>query len=608
MRLKLESEAIGRHGGITGSGAKKVIGAPHIDSLEVVIREAVQNSWDAVEADSLSFGVVGSEFRGARELNLREALKEGTRGTAPVVRLPAGPLDGLLLWDKGTSGLGGGVRADRQDESRRDFVRFVYMIGDTKVQTDSLAKGGTYGFGRSSFLNASKIGTILIYTVCKHEGVRESRFIGMSWSDPDRLEGTQLTGRHWWGAPDGKHVLPVVGSEARTVAKSLGMGVFSGDELGTAIMVVAPRWSSKEEDVNAARQQALLQLSNGVLWNCWPRLLDGTIDVQIDWFGEPVAIPDPRSASRLKVFTRAFDALQKQSSAATRTSTLNCLRPIRTLGKLALAKAPFLAETPSPDRADDDLDVRDETTPLRHVAMMRGTRLVIHYVEGPAPPEGLQYAGVFMADEDTDAVYAASEPPAHDEWVKERLVGQDRTLISVTYRRVQEEVREFLGTDKGHAPDLSAGQDLGLLSDRLGDLLLGVTGDGPGTSQQGGGAGEGRRGGGGRRAMSVRLLPARRVPRDGMIELSVPVRLESASSRRQTVTLSAKAAVVVEGGTESQHPDGAAMPEVLGWQLTTDATLVEGPSIEIEVQGQRDCILRVLQPRDCGVRLMVEAS
>jgi hypothetical protein len=611
VKLTVESETIGRTGGITGSGAKKVLGAPHIDSLEVVIREAVQNSWDAAERESIDFGVVGYEFEGSRKAALREAVSAGMSRKAPLIALPEGPLDALLLWDKGTTGLGGGLRPDETVDGKRDFVRFVYMIGDAKAQTDAFAKGGTYGFGRSSFLNASRLGTILLHTVCEYGGAKQSRFIGMTWTDPDRLEGTRFTGRHWWGKPDGRHVVPILGNDANRLATSLGFNVFSGDELGTAILVLLPRWSSDDEDVSAARARALSQIRAGLLWNCWPRLLDETINVSINWFGEGVDVPDPRNEVRLRIFTRAFDVASTSGlQAGSIRRTLECMRPMKTLGTLALTKAAYFAEGTSGDSdADDDHGERDGRHPLRHVAMMRGTRLVIHYLEGPMPPEGLQYAGVFLADEGVDAIYAASEPPAHDEWVKQRLAGQNRTLVNVTYKRVQDTIREFLQPSGYDAPDPAGVGDFGLLADQLGNLFVGVEGDGSGEdgSKGGGTGGEGGKGGG-RKRVTVNLLPAQLLVRGEMLERRIPLRLLSKGRQSASVTLSASAIVVVEGGTEKHRAEGAALPEVLGWQLAQDAAVVEGSSIRVDVRGERECILTILQPRDCSVKVVVEAQ
>jgi hypothetical protein len=88
-----------------------------------------------------------------------------------------------------------------------------------------------------------------------------------------------------------------------------------------------------------------------------------------------------------------------------------------------------------------------QTSPLRHVALMRRTLLVLKYMEPPgAPPrDGEQYAGVFVTDGDVEEVFAHSEPPSHDDWVRERIPDPiERRYVNVSFRRIKEKVKEFI--------------------------------------------------------------------------------------------------------------------------------------------------------------------
>src|SRR5687768_16735165 len=46
------SEQRGPFGGVTADGMINVLGRPHLDSLELVLREAAQNAWDARQRPS----------------------------------------------------------------------------------------------------------------------------------------------------------------------------------------------------------------------------------------------------------------------------------------------------------------------------------------------------------------------------------------------------------------------------------------------------------------------------------------------------------------------------------------------------------------------------
>jgi hypothetical protein len=295
------------------------------------------------------------------------------------------------------------------------------------------------------------------------------------------------------------------------------------------------------------------------------------------------------------------------SRPGTWVHNVELLRPAGPLGTVGLATAPFIAESGSSDAdRDEALVVRDGERPLHHVAMMRGTRLVIHYFEGPEPPDGLQYAGVFLADEDVDAVLAASEPPAHDEWVKERLSGTDRRVVSVTYKRVTEAIRESLELGS-RAPD-NEGQteDLAALSDALGDLLLGASGDGIDHGSKAGTRGETPSPGSKR--FTVRLLSPQRRAFDGGLELKVPVVVKTGRGEAIRVRLRAQALVAVDGGTEKAAPQGATLPRVLGWQATSQSEIIAASEFKTYVTGNAVCTLLVYQPFDCSVRLVIDAN
>src|SRR3546814_9124100 len=62
--------------------------------------------------------------------------------------------------------------------------------------------------------------------------------------------------------------------------------------------------------------------------------------------------------------------------------------------------------------------------------------------------EESDWAGVFLSSEDESALraFASFEPPAHDDWVPDRLRGADATLVRVTVRkRIPEAVRQRFG-------------------------------------------------------------------------------------------------------------------------------------------------------------------
>lgn len=625
--LDLVSERVSRTGGITGSGAKVLLGAPHLRSLEMVIREAVQNSWDAATGQQVTFGVAGVAFDGRRRRELAHVLHGGVSGPKPLLDLGDAPVDALLLWDRGTTGLAGALQPDvvDLDEDESDFVRFFFMIGDTKQQTDEVAKGGTYGFGRSSMLAASRIGTILVHTRCKHQRKLESRFMGMTWTEVQRRRGPRFTGRHWWGVQDNDGVRPVLGDDADKLAGALGMLPESEGKTGTSILVLCPRWSA---DDDGARNEALREVKDGLLWTCWPRMLDGSLSLHVSWFDRGrIELPNPREHPRVRVFARALETIgdDRQRRPGVQTENVVCLRPQQVLGRLSLASSSFVAAGDGDADGDDGRPERASDRPLHHVALMRGTRLVVKYLETAEPTEGLQYGGVFLAEPEIDAVFARSEPPAHDDWVKERLEGHERRFVNLALRNVGKAAREFAAP----APDTAQseeGADLGLLAETLGALLPlapaeGASGGIATGGQRSGGSTDGlkHRGGigattgrgegaaSGREPWDVRLgTPSRDVIGEDLIRLTLPVFLEKGVGHLRPVQLRAVARVSVDGGAEGEPPQGAPIPRVVGWRVS--GTLHEQPTFKGRLPGDSRVELIVDQPRDCSIILDVEAG
>ena len=65
--------------------------------------------------------------------------------------------------------------------------------------------------------------------------------------------------------------------------------------------------------------------------------------------------------------------------------------------------------------------------------------VIVDYLEGPPPPEGgTEWAGVFRANDEHDAHFAASEPPTHDSWNPELLPkSSGRTIVTVGLREIK---------------------------------------------------------------------------------------------------------------------------------------------------------------------------
>lgn len=574
MSLRLDAEKVGVRGATSGRSATRVLSGTKLNALEVVVREAIQNSWDARNNGKIAFGLKAYRFTPSQRTAALAALQDGFVSKDPLLGQPPLPLQGLVLYDRGTTGLDGPTVAGGVEEG--NFERFFFGFGETKPQPGKLAAGGTYGFGRSSFLRCSALHTILVHTRCKPESGtrRESRFIGMTFVDGYVRKEHKFSGRHWW-VKSGQEFGPVTGSAADALARSLGMPIPSNDDTGSTILILQPRWAlaaSDEEETETGELGAARELIlESLLWNTWPHVADRSMALEVEWFGDQVSVPDPAKHPRLGLFVRALDIAKKKkvSRTADRHATISCLRPIQTLGSLGLVRAPHVATGAASGRSY--LPAED---PLHHVALMRGAQLIVKYMECANPIEGEQYAGVFLVDQEVDATFAKSEPAAHDEWLKKDLDDwREKRYVSVALKRIEEEARAYV-TPEGADITGEAGNLAGI-AEELGTLLPAFDGDGAGgwKPQPGGGAGGGAGAGGGgkpgSRRPSVLLMPANRRSDGDWHVLEVPFEL---GPRAQTTVLEASVSVMVDGGREDEPPAGATSPYIVGWLLGDDGS------------------------------------
>jgi hypothetical protein len=266
MHLVLNSESVSPTGSISSIGIINQLGRPNLDTLAVLVRETVQNSWDArlSNSEALTFTVHGWALTQLQRQVLAERVfwERPKAESLPMAQLDKDdPLYGLIIKDRGTTGLAGPTRADIVPEgSPRNFISFLRDVGQPSNQNLS---GGTYGYGKASLYRASGMQTILVHTRCRLENGRlESRFIasalGNRWSNN---EGKQYTGRHWWGRIEDDIVEPILNNDADLLAESLGMGGFNDDETGTTILILDPLFNDRA-DAQQMRFEVVLLAQN----------------------------------------------------------------------------------------------------------------------------------------------------------------------------------------------------------------------------------------------------------------------------------------------------------------------------------------------------------
>lgn len=603
-RLSPYSEPYGPTGNI-GENFRRLLGAPSLDRLQTVVREAVQNIADAAKLG------VGPEI----EIRLRRLTPPQHQVLAS--RIVCGQLQEphsnrlfaamrsrpelvvMEICDFGTTGLGGPTRSDRIPSGTRntDFIDFLRNVGTAR---DTAHGGGTYGFGKVALYRASKCRTIVVDTLPHGSGPQGRRLmgchLGASFEVPENGMRSRFTGRHWWGIPDAKDgiVDPVTGHDAQALASALGLPARGKARSGTSVMILD--FETNGDDLKEVGSRVV----EGLLWNFWPRMMqdapaDKRFICSVEVAGSSLPIPAPEDFPPLDLFSKAMRAVRTGKGNDVRP--IRSLRPKKRLGTLAMEtglrapRRPLVGERSLfPDSAS-------------HIALMRPVELVVKYLEGnPLPDERLEWAGVFVTSRE-DAVeraFAESEPPAHDDWKPANLPrGRAKSYVNVALRRLREAGKEMGLPGMGKPGDSEAGPPLGRLARRLGRALEGV----------GGGAGKPRPkpGGGGRRPARSRATPARferlENTRSGCVAVfTTEVRQ---SVHRDGMILSARPAVAIDGssmvGTDSDIP----RPTVVS--VRSDDGRLGANSGSLELAGAEGAFeIRVLVPEDCAVTVKAE--
>lgn len=219
----------------SGSALLRVLQNESMIPLDLLIREAVQNSLDA------ALKSVGGEV--SVDVTIR------SHGTQEVVDLFESGIDkGVLsrvfpeggrmleIRDKGTEGLTGPIRLEdvRPDKPRGNLLKLVYEVGRTHSDETS---GGSWGLGKTCYFRVG-VGLVLYYSRMLLDNGFEERLVAClveNESDENRLQRESATGIAWWGGEKG---VPLTDSERiATLLHSIDVQPFSGDDTGTAIII-----------------------------------------------------------------------------------------------------------------------------------------------------------------------------------------------------------------------------------------------------------------------------------------------------------------------------------------------------------------------------------
>jgi hypothetical protein len=557
------SEPFPPHGALAAEGAENLLGRPRLDPLVVLVREAVQNSWDARRGDGgITFDARLHHLDPIEGQILRAQVFADPPDAATRLRsvLRDDDLFLLALTDKGTLGLGGPVRADRP-AARGEPSNFVDLLFNIGQPADRDERGGTYGFGRTIAFVVSEARAVVVYSRTTVGRRRTSRAIAVAFTDHYSSGSRRYTGRHWWGRTVDESIEPIVGDEADHLAASIGLAPFAPDETGTTIAVVAPD----------LRERTPLQaghfLAHALMWNFWPKMLtddaspEPAIRFTVAVEGDEIAIPDPERTPPLPSFVASLRAVRNGTAAS-----IDLPRTGERIGRLGLTRAP-VHPRPLVDDGSDALEERGSAAgfegPAHHVALLREPELVVQYLPtAELPSASEEYGGVFKPERVVDRAFAKAEPPTHDAWHPE-LVSETklRRFVAVALRSVREHTERMADRADPNATDANVAAVARALDDlfRPADRRTGGISSSP------------------RIAVGSSTLSFQA----GDVVASVPFDVEHAPQSRGTSVVATVHLASHDGWTADRSvPAGEPQPQIVGFATTSDAA-------RIEVEGDR---------------------
>lgn len=591
-------------GNVVSEGIWNQLGRPELDRLALLLRESVQNSWDArsdvcIDYSIEAFTLDSSQRDAYRELFSDVPPQAAYRANTTVAEeisdlrewLDSASPRLLVVLDRGTSGLDGPTRADAptDPDEERNFVNFLRNVGQPPAKERG---GGTFGYGKAAFYLASETRTVVVHTRCLHRGKLEERLTAAALTHHYEHNGARFTGRHWWGDVRNGLAEPLLGPAASEWATRLGLPAFESDQRGTAVAITAPVFSD----------EALSELPWLCLRNLWPKLKaeergKPPISIRLRVSGHTLDVPDPARTPPYDGYWRALSQIRQGHGDAIAYYK-------DTVGTLVIQHAVL-----SDKYRDDSRRVEHEQRP-QHVALLRAPELVVKYLDGgrSLANENFGFTGVFKAAGEFDHAFALSEPPTHDDWqpasVRDKRA---RGIVNSSLKKIRQQVREFAAPHSAPSSP-TAGSSLASLSNQFAELLPGLA-----SSQEPSLAVQPEAKEPAERRKKRARAQARLQPGQQVAEVDgtpcIVFRIDVIHARGSDSTrVNAEVYSVVSGGAREGEPPNGEMSPRVGWWESPRGAKMEGRSILVGPRQQGIWSLFVPAIEATAVALEVTAS
>ena len=406
---------------IRATARRHSLGGTKLSPESRLAREVIQNSVDATlqnkKTDVLIWNktLSGEEVRTFRKLiGFKESdspfsrldklgLKAGNAYVQMKSKVKSRSFSVTIVEDRNTCGL---CYDDLTGKDRFDELCLSYGQDATAAAAE---RGGSYGFGKGVYEEASDCNTFIVYSVYKpnpnspSDPGSHARLFGCATFDGHTVGNTDYKGRALFGVykkESGQtECRPVLDEDAHEMARQLGFLKRKPNDYGTSIMIIG---STIGMDA--------LRTAVEDYW--WPRIYSNQLSVELWEDDDPTTPPEPRERDDLKPYLRCYSLIEEKIAPDEDERLIKLYRESGSHaqpGQLALKALPQSDED-SMDDVESDTDL-DST-----VALIRsGPKMVVEYLD-PGGRAAANFVGVFLSHPDVEQELHLSEPPAHDSW------------------------------------------------------------------------------------------------------------------------------------------------------------------------------------------------
>jgi hypothetical protein len=511
---------------IAGTASTKLLYGSDMDDLTIMLRESVQNSWDARDdSKMINYSLTGLILSDEELANLRNCIGYEPYGKAVVDSIDKKGRTAFQITDTETSGLTGDISYDNNHSNLSRFLKFVFEVGNTQQGSGA---GGSFGYGKASLYKLSTVGTVAIYSIIRKGIDFEERFIVKSINRFENFVDAS-NGVYWWGekvhTPEdsscARSILPVTGPEAGNIARSLGMRTPPDGTTGTALFVYAPYLEINSDYVEQETHgfpsesysdydkilDALIMLQRTSVHYFWAKYQVNNKGINFEFAtreeDKSIKTLEPINPGKVSPYNKLLNCLSvtKQQadhvSADTNRKIIRTNRPKEDLGILSWFEI-----------AEGEIN-RNYITYFKsfksQIALMRNIEFVVKYMDVdihvPTSKRGpkkiilgvyrtLQKKLVYTSSDNQkkiplEDVYRASENQTHGEWSHENvkdLGGYCTTYVKQTPLKIIEALKEVYPDFTTDLIDAQISPDADNMT-FLGQFISGVQGGGiPGGS------------------------------------------------------------------------------------------------------------------------------